>query len=388
MKPFFPISRIEQLLEDADMQAILFCRPSSFFYFTTLPWYEFFHFYEAPGTHVIPISGYVRGEPDAAFATASSQMDFPDFKAQGIWISDIRPIMGSRALEIQAERIVGILEEKGVRSGRVGIERDPIAHGLIENLERMAPDIQWVECREVLHRLQEFKAAEELARLKTACQITGRGMMEVFDALETGVTPEEMMDVFIRSTTGLYMGRWGHFFAIHFKDNHFTGKELKSPELEPGTLIHIDCCRIYKGLIADLGRNFYFGASVPPEVEKCSQACIKTVSTVLDRIKPGIACTEVHKLSEETLFDLLGDTEGVDVGFHSHGIGWILYSYPIISPRPDPEGTILPGHAFTLEVKVKYPGFGHFKCEDTFAMHEDGPECITDLERKLFVKPA
>ena len=69
-------------------------------------------------------------------------------------------------------------------------------------------------------------------------------------------------------------------------------------------------------------------------------------------------------------------------------MGWILYSYPIISPRPDPEGTILPGHAFTLEVKVKYPGFGHFKCEDMFAMHEDGPECITDLDRKLFVKPA
>ena len=95
MKPFFSFSRFDRLLEEAGMRAMLFCRPSSFFYFTTLPWYERVHFSEMPGIYIVPISGYICGQPDLAFATASPQMDFPDFQAQNPWISDIRPTMAA-----------------------------------------------------------------------------------------------------------------------------------------------------------------------------------------------------------------------------------------------------------------------------------------------------
>lgn len=384
MQPFFSFTRMDRLLEAANMEAVLFCRPSSFLYFTTLPWYERLHFSETPGQYVVPTAGYVRGRPEQAFATASPRMDFPDFKAQNIWISDIRPMMLAVPYERQAEFIVQVLDEKGVQSGQVGIERGMLPHDFIAALDGLAPDIRWTESRDVLFKLQAFKSGEELDRLRTACRITEKGMMRVFDRLAAGVTPEDLMDVFITSTAGLYTERFGHFFSVHFKDFHFTGQALKRPLLKPETLIHIDVSSIYKGLISDIGRNFYFGSSVPPEVERCSLACTKTMQVVFDRLKPGISCAEVDSLSKEVLFDTLGDATGLDVGFHSHGIGWILYSYPCISPEP--EGEILPGHAFTLEYKVKYPGIGHFKCEDTFAMHEDGPECLSGLGRKLFVK--
>ena len=366
------------------MEAMLFCRPSSFCYFTPLPWYGRLHFSDMPGQYILPIAGYIRGRPDLAFATASAQMDFPDFKAQSIWIPDIRPGMSAAPYERQAELIVRILQEKGIRSGRVGIERGTLPHGLVAALDGLAPEICWTECRDVLFRLQEFKSEAELERLRTSCRITEKGMMRVFDRLSSGVTPEDLMDEYVKTTGGLYTERFGHFFSVHFKDFHFTGGELKSPPLQAETLIHIDVSSIHKGLISDIGRNFYFGMAVPPEVERCSLACARTAQVVFDHLKPGISCAEVDSLSKEVLFDLLGDPTGLDVGFHSHGIGWILYSYPFISPEP--EGEILPGHAFTLEYKVKYPGIGHFKCEDTFAMRDDGPECLCRLERKLFVK--
>ena len=59
---------------------------------------ERIHFSDTPGRFVVPIAGYVRGRPDQAFATASSQMDFPDFKARNIWIRDIRPGMAGGAV--------------------------------------------------------------------------------------------------------------------------------------------------------------------------------------------------------------------------------------------------------------------------------------------------
>ena len=366
------------------MEAMLFCRPSSFLYFTTLPWYERVHFSDMPGQYVLPVAGYIRGRPDKAFATASSQMDFPDFKARNIWISDIRPVMGVARYDTHAEHIIRLLNEKGIQSGRVGIERGTLPNDLVAALEGLGPRIRWAECREELFRLQEFKSDAELDRLRTSCRITEGGMMRVFDGLASGVTPEALMDVYVKSTAGLYTERFGHFFSVHFKDFHFTGRELKGPPLQPQALIHIDVSSIHKGLISDIGRNFYFGSPVPPEVERCSRACTRTTQVVFDRLKPGISCAEVDSLSKEVLFNLLGDPTGLNVGFHSHGIGWILYSYPFISPEP--EGEILPGHAFTLEYKVKYPGIGHFKCEDTFAMHENGPECLGGLERKLFVK--
>ena len=384
MQPFFSVARFDRLLESADMEAMLFCRPASFLYFTTLPWYERVHFSDMPGQYVVPIAGYVRGRPDQAFSTASAQMDFPDFKARNIWIPDVRPTMGAASYERQAEHIIRVLREKGVHSGQVGIERGTLSHDLVAALDALAPDIRWTESREILFKLQELKSNEELDRLRAACRITEKGMMRVFDRLSADVTPEELMDVYVRSTAGLYAERFGHFFSVHFKDFHFTGRELKGPPLKPETLIHIDVSTVYKGLISDIGRNFYFGASVPPEVERCSLACTRTTQVVFDHLKPGISCAEVDSLSKDVLFDSLGDPTGLNVGFHSHGIGWILYSYPLISPEP--EGEILPGHAFTLEYKVKYPGIGHFKCEDTFAMHEKGPECLCGLKRKLFVQ--
>ena len=384
MQPFFSFERFDRLLKSADMEAMLFCRPSSYRYFTTLPWYERVHFSDMPGQYVLPAAGYIRGRPDQAFATASSRMDYPDFKAQKIWISDIRPVMSAARYDRHAELIIRLLDEKGIQSGRVGIERGTLPHDLVAALDGLAPRICWVECREELFKLQEFKSAAELDRLRTSCRITERGMMRVLDRLATGVTPEELMEVYVKATAGLYTERYGHFFSVHFKDYHFTDRELKGPPLSPETLIHIDVSSIHKGLISDIGRNFYFGDRVPPQVERCSRACTRTTQVVLDRLKPGIRCAEVDSLSKEVLFDLLGDPTGLNVGFHSHGIGWILYSYPLISPEP--EGEILPGHTFTLEYKVKYPGIGHFKCEDTFAMHEDGPECLGGLERKLFVK--
>ena len=384
MQPFFSFARFDRLLGAAGTEAMLFCRPSSYLYFTTLPWYERLHFSDMPGQYILPIAGYIRGRPDRAFATASAQMDFPDFKAQNIWIPDIRPAMSAAPYERQAELIIRILQEKGIRSGRVGIERGTLPHDLVAALDGLAPEIRWTECRDVLFRLQEFKSEAELERLRTSCRITEKGMMRVFDRLSSGVTPEELMDEYVKTTGGLYTERFGHFFSVHFKDFHFTGRELKSRPLQAETLIHIDVSSIHKGLISDIGRNFYFGMAVPPEVERCSLACTRAIQVVFDRLKPGISCAEVDSLSKEVLLDLLGDPVGVNVGFHSHGIGWILYSYPLISP--DPEGEILPGHAFTLEYKVKFPGIGHFKCEDTFAMHDDGPECLCGLERKLFVK--
>ena len=383
---------MEQLLEENDLRAILFCRPDSFSYFTTLPWYEWRFFApntspNTPGNCPLPVSGYVTGHPEMAFGSASSQMDLPDFEAQGIWISDIRRMLRA-PYERHAEEIVKILNAKDVRSGRVGIERASLPHGLISALDKVAPSIDWVEGEGIILKLQEFKCEEEVRRMATSCQNTGKGIVKVLNHLAEGVTAEELMDIFVRSVAGLYAERWGHFFCIHFGDNHFTGRELKGARLEPGTLIHIDVTTIHKGLISDMGRNFYFGDSVPPEVERMSQACNETVQTVFDRLRPGISCSEVDELSKEVLFSHIGDAEGLHVGFHSHGIGWIMYDVPHVSMEPGPKGEILPGHAFTLEVKIKAPGIGHFKCEDTFVMRETGPECLCDLERKLFVKSA
>jgi Xaa-Pro aminopeptidase len=93
------------------------------------------------------------------------------------------------------------------------------------------------------------------------------------------------------------------------------------------------------------------------------------------------------RLSNETFWDLAStvDAEKTVYALHSHGLGWLPYSYPHISP-PGKDEEILPGHAFTLEVKARVRDIGHFKCEDTFVMHQDGAECLNRLERKLFVQ--
>ena len=384
MKPFFSISRMDELLKQEKMDAMVLCQPSSYGYFTTIPWRDRSYFPGIGKDVTVPIAGYVRRRPDEAFA-AVAHIDMADVKQRGCWIDDLRPVNDLGPYEQHAGTIVAILNEKGLGAGRVGLERSTLPYGFIVALEELAPRIEWVECIDVLHKLQEFKSEEELRRLRRACEVNENGMLKVLDSLRVGATPRDLNGIYLTSVAGVCCERYGHFHPITFGDHHLKRQPFNEVRLQPETLIHIDQSLVYNGLISDVGRNFYFGNRIPAEVTRISDACIRTVEAVSESLRPGIPCAEVDRLSRETFYDIAGESADFRLGLVSHGAGWILYSYPFISPNP--QGEILPGHVFTLEVFVHYPGLGHFKCEDLFAMHDDGLEKLNKLERKLFVKP-
>jgi len=332
---------VEGLLEREAMNAVVFCRPSSYGYFTTTPWRDRAYFPGIDKDVTIPFAGYVRGCPDDSFAGVSG-FDMPEIKRRGCWIRDLRPIKDLGPHREHAATIVELLKEKGVDSGRVGLERATLPHGLIAALEDLAPGIDWVESVDVLLKLQEFKSEEELERLRKACEINEKGMMRVLESLRVGVTPQDLNDIYQASVAGIYNDRYGHFHPITFGTHHLEGEPFAERELQPETLVHIDQVVVHKGLISDLGRNFYFGNKVPPEVEKLNGACNLTVDVASKALRPGIPCAEIERLARESFFDMVSDSRDFSVGILFHGAGWILYSYPFISPEP--QGEILPGH--------------------------------------------
>ena len=384
MGPLFSPERLDRLLAGADMEAILFCRPLSYLYFTALPWYERRHFAETPMGTVFPLAGYVRGRPHEAFAAVGSR-DLADVERRGTWIRNLRGGMGYVTPENAARAILEALGNASVTRGRVGIERSLLAHDLVASLDAASSGFVFEDCTALLLDLQAIKSDEEMRRLREACALTERGMLWLAENLAEGVTPRQLLDGFYRQTAGAFVEPYGHFFPIHFADTYTANRPIMDVPLTPGTLIHADVSLGCRGLLSDVGRNLYFGTHVPSAVERLSRATNGTVDRVAASLRPGMACLEVHTLCEEIFCDLAGGLDGTGFRLFSHGIGWTLYSAPHVS-LPAPRGELLPGHAFTLEVRARLPEIGHFKCEDAFVVHEDSVECLSHLDRGLVVK--
>ena len=382
-EPFFSFARLDDLLEKENMAAMVLCRESSYGYFTGIPWRDRTYFPECRELVALPIAGYIRGRPEESFA-AVARTDLADVKMYGTWVPDLREDADLRPFQGFAEAVASILKEKNIESGRVGLELAKLPHGLVAPLELIAPKIEWVECEGALARLQEFKSEREVRRLRKAAQIAEQGMMQVLDRLEAGITPRQLMNVFMGSTAHVCSERYGHFNAVMFGSHHLKKEPWQEVMLCPKTVLHIDVCTTWKGLISDIGRNFYFGRNVPPEVEKISHGCNRAVDVLYEKLRPGIPYAEVNRLKRDTFLDLVGEPKTPASGIGMHGLGWVLYSHPTFGR--DLEGKLLPGHTFTIEVVAHYPGLGHFKCEDMFVMRDEGPEKLNSLERKLFVK--
>lgn len=384
MKPFFEIPLLENLLRQNDFTALLFLHSHSWAYYTGIPWRDkqFFSRINPKCGVVVPVAGYVRGRTEDAFMVVENG-DYADAIRYGTWIMDVRkgPPLGQ--YRNYAETIVQILKAKKIDTGRVGLEKAALPNGLIDALKEAGPNIEWVDGLELILKLQEFKAAEEIRRLRVACQLNDAAILKVFSGLEVGVTPQQLMALYLQTIAGNLSDRDGHFTGVFFGDHHLVQQPYMEVKLALGTLVHQDQCVAYMGLVSDLGRNCYFGGAVPSEVEKLSRACNTSVEVATQHLKPGVPCFTIDRLVRETFDEIAGDSKArLTFGNISHGAGWNLYGYPFISPKP--EGELLPGHVFAMEVYVHYPGLGHFKCEDMFAMHPDGAECLTSLPRELY----
>ena len=340
------------------------------------------------------------GQPGAVVAN-SGVIDL--IADQELWVDDIRrygffkvdvdqtAVLGKEDLRQQqlfqttaykgpVEALCAALADRGINSGRIGIDEQGITPQCWDQLRDALPNVQLVRAFALIEKVRAIKMPEEIARLRTAARISCLSVKAALDAARLGMTEQELLRVFNRTTVendGAPVTN-----CIGFGERSALSNVQPSPKraLRRGDVIRFDVGCRYKHYRSDISRIGFFGE--PPEkIKKYYRALEKGVLRGYEIVKPGL------KVSD--LFDQVVDTvrrEGIPHYQRSHvghGIGVDGYDPPNIGPGGD--AVLEENMVICVETPYYELGFAGLQVEDMMRVTKDGAESFMQLDTSLRV---
>ncbi|HVQ77001.1 MAG TPA: Xaa-Pro peptidase family protein [Candidatus Binatia bacterium] len=318
------------------------------------------------------------GEPVMVFR----RLDEPAFLERS-WLHD-RVCFADTQDPVEA--IVRTISARGWADARLGVETD--SHYLTvqtyEALRRALPRATFVDFSTVLRELRLRKSPREIEYLRRAADIADQAMREAVAAVGEGVS--ERAAAIAASRTFLRLGadtaRTGPITA-GARSGTLHGL-LGDHRLSQGDILHMELVPSISGYSARLMRPTAIG---PPSTEQADTAArlIEIQDDQIAAMKPGAVARDVDRVCRARVLDA-GLRESYD-NFTGYTLGYYGATHP---PRtsdftrafvPTADWVLEPGMVFHM-----YTGARGMSFSETVLVTESGPERLTQLERRLFVR--
>ena len=246
-----------------------------------------------------------------------------------------------------------------------------------------------------------LKTTRELSLMKEACVIAAGALKAAGEAVEPGVTTEEINRIahnFIVNSGAIptFKGYSGYPAAtcISINDEVIHGIPSKSRIIKAGDIVSIDVGATLNGYVGDNAATFAAG-DISPEAQRL---CDVTRESLYEGIKAAVAGgrlgdigSTIQRYCEERGFSVVRE-------FTGHGIGKQMHEDPSVPNfgTPGRGVRLLPGMTIAIEPMINMGGAGirqlpdgwtiktkdgslsaHF--EHTIAITPDGPVILTAL---------
>ena len=277
--------------------------------------------------------------------------------------------------------VAALAREFGVSRGRWAVD-DSLPFSMVTRVQAAVPGCTPVPASRVLAPLRAQKEPGEVEWMRHAARITQEAVVETLHEVCLGVAARN-----VAAALEDRMRRKGASFvessivavgAIAAMPHARAGEQL----LKSGEVLLIDVgCRC-QGYRSDLTRTYILGKA-PARVGRVYRAVRDAYEAARALIRPGIALGEVDRVARDVI---------AKAGFESnfihrlgHGIG--------LDPKEEPYAVAgnptqcLPGHTFSVEPGVYFPGKFGLRLEDVVVVTETGNEALSDLPRDLGVLP-
>ena len=298
----------------------------------------------------------------------------------GSYVTDIRDYYD--ILHFPHDQVMGALAEAVGHRGRIGVElgqeqRMGMPVGAYLELVSAPPKAEFVDAAEIIVSLRMVKAAEEMAYLRRAAEITGRARQRAFDEVRPGMTEREV----VRLVRRLILEEGGDRTSFVHLQLDLPGSKNAFPydrPLQAGTVLAVDTGAYVGMYTVDYARMAVLGKATN-EQRRVHAAALQVNQKMMDALRPGIRCSELYALGLRAIeeagvtVDINGPerTRGARMG---HGQGMLLTEPPSIAAGDD---TVLePGMVISTEPGVR-SGDVQFLWEDVHMITEDGHEQFT-----------
>jgi Xaa-Pro dipeptidase len=354
------IEKARRLMAENGLGAIVLEPGTSMAYFVDVRW----GLSERPFLLVIPAKG------ELAYVTPGFEED----RAREVtkFTNDIRVWQED---EDATAVVAGILKDRGVSSGTVGLEervRFFIAHGLA----KAAPQVEWTLATPVTAGCRMIKSKAELALMQHANDITIAAYKAGLATLREGMTQGELRD----NITAAYraLGAMGAIAVSFGEYTAFPHGSIKPQKLREGDVVQIDDGVNYLGYQSDITRTVVFGKPTRRQVEvwnleKKAQAAAFAAAQV------GATCESVDAAARKVITDA-----GFGPGYKvpglphrtGHGIGMDGHEWTNFVKGNKTK--LEPGMCFSDEPMVTIYGEFGMRLEDCLYITENGPKFFTE----------
>lgn len=314
------LARQEQarrLMRESGIAAVLLEPGSSLYYFTGVRWSQSERTFAA----VLPASGNLAWVCPA-FEEARARELIPAGGEIRVWQEDESPF----------RLIAGILTDRGIRSGRVGIEEN-LRFFILDNLRRESPALEYVSADPVTAGCRVIKSPAELALMQRAADITIAAFRATFPTLKEGMTQYDVSDNMSAALTRLggqepwVLVGLGEFSA-------FPHGSVKPQKLHEGDIVLIDAGCSFQGYQADITRTTVYGKPSRRQVEVWNLER-RAQDAALAAARPGATCESVDAAARKVITDA-----GFGPGYRTPGL-----------PHRTGHGIGLDGHEWTYLVR-------------------------------------
>jgi len=350
------LARARQLMVEQRIDALLLEPGTSMEYFTGVSWSTS----ERPFVAVLPARGEMTWVcPGFEEARARQLIKFStDVR---VWQEDESPY----------RVIAGILRDRGIRTGKVGVE-ERLRFFVLDGVRKETPRVEFTEAVGITAGCRMFKSAAELALMQRANDITMAALKASFQTFRTGMTQRELAGN--QQAAMVRLGGQDPWVLVGFGEaTAFPHGSRVPQQLHEGDVVLVDTGCAVEGYQADITKTTVFGTATPRQteiwnLERRAQDAAFAAAAV------GATCESVDAAARKVLTDA-----GFGPGYRvpglphrtGHGIGMDGHEWTNFVKGNTTR--IQPGMCFSDEPTIAIYGEFGIRLEDCLYITEQGP---------------
>jgi Xaa-Pro aminopeptidase len=361
------IERARRLMTDQQVEAIFLTGGTSLLYFTGIRWGNSERLFAI----VIP----AKGDPFCvcpAFEAdrAHEQLALGPLSSTEvrIWQEDESPF----------ERLAQGLRDRGVSTGRVGVE-ETTKFVFNDSVASAAPALHFTSATPITAGCRMIKDAHEIELMRLASQVTLRAYEAVYHALSEGMTQSQVGGLIASAYSRLGFPGFASVQVGEYTANPHGS--IAPQTIREGTIIMVDDGCTVEGYQSDITRTFVLGKATD-KMKKVFDIVHQAQTTALKTAKPGLPLEAVDAAARKVIVDA-GYGPGFKYFTHrlGHGMGMDGHEWPYLVKNNmfgwTKALTLQPHMVFSDEPGIYIRGEFGVRLEDDMHVTENGAELFT-----------
>ena len=259
-----------------------------------------------------------------------------------------------------------VLAAQGLAKARVGFEKNVVSAADWELVARALPELQMVDCVDVMDRVRWVKTPAEIAKLKAGADLLDDAYREVFATIKDGDTERSVHTKLVERCLAKGCG-WVHGI-LNSSTNTIAYAGEGDTRFRRGDVVRTDYVAYLDGYPGHQSRNAILGPATPRQLSEYHTTRDIYRATIA-RCRAGVTAGEVYDFVVKAFAKAGWDYTNILIG---HGVGsWWHQQAPILS-RGNPI-VLEPGMVLALE-----PAKGYWHIQDMIVVKDGAPELISD----------